>query len=109
MVFNGYANAYASYVTTREEYAAQEYEGGSTLYGPWTQAAYQQLFVDMAVALRERLPVETSAIAPDLSCCQMNFQTGVVADDPYIGRVLRRRVATTQESYRIGDKVPSLS
>ncbi|MEE7589078.1 neutral/alkaline non-lysosomal ceramidase C-terminal domain-containing protein, partial [Klebsiella pneumoniae] len=100
-----YANAYASYVTTREEYAAQEYEGGSTLYGPWTQAAYQQLFVDMAVALRERLPVETSAIAPDLSCCQMNFQTGVVADDPYIGKSFGDVLQQPRESYRIGDKV----
>ncbi|HGE7345415.1 TPA: ceramidase CerN [Pseudomonas aeruginosa] len=105
VVFNGYANAYASYVTTREEYAAQEYEGGSTLYGPWTQAAYQQLFVDMAVALRERLPVETSAIAPDLSCCQMNFQTGVVADDPYIGKSFGDVLQQPRESYRIGDKV----
>lgn len=34
VVFNGYANAYASYVTTREEYAAQEYEGGSTSMAP---------------------------------------------------------------------------
>lgn len=105
VVFNGYANAYASYVTTREEYAAQEYEGGSTLYGPWTQAAYQQLFVDMAVALRERLPVETSAIAPDLSCCQMNLQTGVVADDPYIGKSFGDVLQQPRESYRIGDKV----
>lgn len=58
----------------------------------------------MAVALRERLPVETSAIAPDLSCCQMNFQTGVVADDPYIGKSFSD-VLQQRESYRIGDKV----
>ncbi|MGY6409383.1 neutral/alkaline non-lysosomal ceramidase C-terminal domain-containing protein, partial [Proteus mirabilis] len=49
--------------------------------------------------------VETSAIAPDLSCCQMNFQTGVVADDPYIGKSFGDVLQQPRESYRIGDKV----
>jgi neutral ceramidase len=30
----GLANGYLNYVTTRDEYQAQTYEGGSTLYGP---------------------------------------------------------------------------
>lgn len=35
----GYANAYAGYLTTPEEYAAQSYEGGHTLYGPLSLGA----------------------------------------------------------------------
>ena len=32
----GYSNAYGHYVTTPEEYSAQNYEGGATVFGPWT-------------------------------------------------------------------------
>ncbi len=36
-----YANAYAGYVTTPEEYMLQKYEGGHTLFGKWTLPALQ--------------------------------------------------------------------
>ena len=36
-----YSNDYMGYVTTNEEYQAQSYEGGHTLYGQWTLAAFQ--------------------------------------------------------------------
>jgi len=39
-VINGYANAYASYVSTFEEYQLQNYEGASTLFGQWTLGAW---------------------------------------------------------------------
>lgn len=44
----GYANAYTSYVTTREEYLCQQYEGGSTLFGPWTHGAWCTVLHAMA-------------------------------------------------------------
>ncbi len=34
VVISGYANEYASYFTTPEEYGEQHYEGGTTVYGP---------------------------------------------------------------------------
>ncbi|KAK5108333.1 hypothetical protein LTR62_008429 [Meristemomyces frigidus] len=40
VVLGGPANTYTHYITTREEYAIQRYEGASTLYGPWTLDAY---------------------------------------------------------------------
>jgi neutral ceramidase len=40
VVINGYANAYAAYVTTEEEYRRQHYEAASTLFGRWTLAAW---------------------------------------------------------------------
>jgi neutral ceramidase len=40
IVVNGYANGYASYVTTLEEYRVQLYEGASTLFGQWTLGAF---------------------------------------------------------------------
>ncbi|MCP4438271.1 MAG: hypothetical protein GY810_04940 [Aureispira sp.] len=37
-------NDYSGYTTTFEEYQVQAYEGGHTLYGKWTLAAYQTQF-----------------------------------------------------------------
>lgn len=36
VVVAGPANTYAHYVTTKEEYAVQRYEGASTIFGPCT-------------------------------------------------------------------------
>ncbi|MGH1335821.1 MAG: neutral/alkaline non-lysosomal ceramidase N-terminal domain-containing protein [Aureispira sp.] len=46
-----YANSYAGYVTTYEEYRMQLYEGGHTLFGKWTLAAYQTKFKFLAEEL----------------------------------------------------------
>jgi neutral ceramidase len=53
VVIAGLANAYAGYVTTREEYAKQDYEGASTHFGPWTLAALQQNFARVAEAMSQ--------------------------------------------------------
>jgi len=55
----GYANDYAGYVATREEYGVQNYEGAATLFGPWTQAAYQQEFARLAADIAAGRPSET--------------------------------------------------
>jgi len=41
VVVAAYANGYASYTTTPEEYTLQGYEGSSTLYGKYTLPAFQ--------------------------------------------------------------------
>lgn len=46
-----YANAYSGYITTYEEYHAQCYEGGHTVFGKWTLAAFQTQFKKLAVQL----------------------------------------------------------
>ena len=46
----GYANAYSQYVSTKEEYDMQHYEGSSTLFGPHTLEAYIQEFTKMVLA-----------------------------------------------------------
>lgn len=43
-----YCNDYMGYVTTREEYQEQAYEGGHTVYGQWTLAAFQTRFRQLA-------------------------------------------------------------
>ena len=42
VIIASHANAYSQYVTTREEFAAQHYEGATCLFGPWSGAAMTQ-------------------------------------------------------------------
>ena len=51
-----YANEYAGYITTQEEYSAQHYEGASTLFGPHTLEAHQQVAAQLAKAIAEGTP-----------------------------------------------------
>jgi neutral ceramidase len=81
VVIAGLSNAYAGYVTTREEYQSQQYEGASTHFGEWTLAAYQQEFEKIAVAMRNGTTSPFGLTPRDLTCCQTTLQTGVVFDD----------------------------
>jgi hypothetical protein len=51
VVINPYANAYAGYLTTFEEYQVQHYEAGYTVFGPWELAAVRTAFAGVARAL----------------------------------------------------------
>ncbi|MEK6807073.1 MAG: neutral/alkaline non-lysosomal ceramidase N-terminal domain-containing protein [Pseudomonadota bacterium] len=53
VVIAGLANEFVHYLTTREEYSTQQYEGASTLFGPWTLAAVQQETRKLALAMRD--------------------------------------------------------
>jgi neutral ceramidase len=66
VVFAGYANDFAGYVTTYEEYQTQQYEGAHTLFGPWTEAGQRQEFVRLARAIKDNLPVDPTAQPEDM-------------------------------------------
>jgi neutral ceramidase len=51
VVIAGYANEYASYFTTPEEYGAQHYEGGTTVYGPASGPFLTSSLADLAARL----------------------------------------------------------
>ncbi len=66
VVIAGLANEYVNYLTTREEYSSQQYEGASTLFGPWSLAAVQQEVRRLALTLRDGAPApEGPATPPD--------------------------------------------
>ena len=46
-----YCNDYMGYVTTQQEYQQQAYEGGHTLFGQWTLAAFQTCYAGLAEQL----------------------------------------------------------
>jgi len=51
VVIAGLSNVYTHYITTPEEYTAQRYEGGSTIYGPNTFTAYLQHYTALVSAM----------------------------------------------------------
>lgn len=56
VLVQGYANDYAGYVTTPEEYGEQRYEGGHTMFGRWELPAYVQEVTRLARDLKEGRP-----------------------------------------------------
>jgi neutral ceramidase len=75
-----YANAYAGYITTKEEYDVQHYEGASTHFGPYSFLAFQQEFSNLAKALEEAKTFPSGPHPRDLSSEQTTLQTGIVTD-----------------------------
>jgi len=51
IILTSYSNAYSGYITTYEEYQEQHYEGGHTVFGEWTLAAFQTKFRQLAVEM----------------------------------------------------------
>ncbi|CEL52647.1 hypothetical protein RSOLAG1IB_05852 [Rhizoctonia solani AG-1 IB] len=88
IVVAGPANTYAHYVTTREEYSIQRYEGASTIYGPFTLEAYTDLFTKYAPFLADSATGAPPAgpTPEDLTKKAISLQTGVVFDASPIGK-----------------------
>lgn len=81
VVISALSNAYAGYVATNAEYDLQRYEGASTHFGPWEQAALSQEFAKLAHAMVNGLPVADGPMPPDLLDSKINLQPGVLFDD----------------------------
>ena len=105
IVLVGYANDYGGYVTTREEYAMQHYEGGHTLFGPWTLAAYQQEFTRLARAMVERSPVEPGPAPVDMRGRVPVTLIAAPADTLPAKAAFGAIARKPKRSYRAGDTV----
>ncbi len=102
----GLSNAYAGYMTTKEEYDLQHYEGGSTHFGPWTLAAFQQVFNDLALTMTLGAIPDDNATPRDLSDATLfNFTTGVVHDQAPIFKSIGDVVSNANRQYNRGDTV----
>lgn len=106
VVVAGLANAYAGYVATREEYAAQHYEGASTHFGPWTLSALRQEFARLGSAMANNEDdVEPGPQPRDLSCCQNSLITGIVFDDKPLFKSFGSVHVDAKTSYSRGQTV----
>ncbi|WP_277453898.1 neutral/alkaline ceramidase [Janibacter sp. DB-40] len=103
VVVAGLANSYTGYVTTREEFAAQHYEGASTEFGPHTLAAYRQEYADLASAMAEGEPVGNGVRPEDRSGSWYPERPGVVHDDTPIGQDFGDVLTQPREAYAKGE------
>ncbi|KAJ7174628.1 Neutral/alkaline nonlysosomal ceramidase [Mycena filopes] len=103
------ANTYAHYITTREEYSIQRYEGASTIFGPNTLDAYIDKYTSLVPFLADAPTgtLTTDAAPPELTSGALDLNTGVVFDAAPIGKsfgqVLIDVVKTA--AYKAGDTV----
>ncbi|MFD2396989.1 neutral/alkaline non-lysosomal ceramidase N-terminal domain-containing protein [Prauserella oleivorans] len=104
----GYSNAYFHYVTTPEEYDAQHYEGGSTLFGRWQLPALQQTAHDLAAAMRDGRHVPIGERPADLAGRQLRLQPGVFLDAPPLGRSFGDVLTQPRPSYVPGERVEAV-
>ena len=112
VIFSGYSNLYTGYATTREEYAAQEYAGGATYFGPYTHAAMMQIFHHLAVSLRDDTspnPADfgiNDFVSPrDLLNKTAELWPGVVFDDKPWFKDFGEVITDVSETYNKGDTV----
>jgi neutral ceramidase len=80
VVIAGLTNSYTHYITTREEYAYQRYEGASTMFGPFTLNAYEMLYSDLANRIVKGINPPVSAIPENISSAIFYLQPGVSVD-----------------------------
>jgi len=101
VVIAGLSNAYSQYVTTTEEFHIQRYEGASTLFGPYTLNAYQQVFSVLATSLMKNTSLPPGPLPKDFQNYVPDFLPGVVFDDGPIGTINQ----DVKPAYSIGDLV----
>jgi neutral ceramidase len=108
VLVTGYANAYIHYVTTPEEYDAQRYEGGSTLFGRWELGAFVQAASALARAMADGVPVAPGPRPPDLSGRPRRGRHGRRhrgGDEAPPGQRFGDLVAGTRDRYAPGEQV----
>ncbi len=105
VLLQGYANGYSQYTVTPEEYVAQQYEGGESLFGRWTLCAYMQEFHSMARTMARGSrkpagprPANRADLQPDLLGAQP-------ADTPMAGRRFGQVVSKAPSAAKAGTTV----
>lgn len=108
-VVAGLSNTYSDYVTTREEYGAQRYEGASTIFGPNTLEAYIQNFetiAEMAAAGKKWDPSPADQPKPlNLLGKQWSFILPVFFDHAPVGVAFGENIRPPAQKYARGSKV----
>ncbi|WP_025741356.1 neutral/alkaline non-lysosomal ceramidase N-terminal domain-containing protein [Aquimarina pacifica] len=107
-VLAGYSDAYTGYVTTREEYALQQYEGASTHFGPWTLSAYQQEFERLALKLADPTSNPWPDVEPEIpykAAPSVDVTTPILFDSKPFFKKYGDIDKDVNSSYNPGDKV----
>ncbi|PWN87536.1 Neutral/alkaline nonlysosomal ceramidase [Acaromyces ingoldii] len=109
VLIGGPASTYGHYITTREEYSVQRYEGGSTLFGPNTLEAYTHIFANfLTPALKDD---EAAKMVPAGQLPELSFNKAlrlgeqpIVYDRPAFGHKFGDVLVEPLESYQLSAK-----
>ncbi|MBJ8343551.1 neutral/alkaline non-lysosomal ceramidase N-terminal domain-containing protein [Antrihabitans sp. YC2-6] len=101
----GYSNGYIHYVTTPQEYDAQQYEGGSTLFGRWELPALQQVAARLATAMRDGVTLDPGDPAPDIALKKRRGPGSSPADTPLAGTLFGDQLSAPPSRARPGSAV----
>ncbi|NHK31146.1 MAG: hypothetical protein FK730_07325 [Asgard group archaeon] len=104
-VLNCYANSFANYTTTKEEYSQQHYEGASTLFGPNQLEAFQQEFKKIAEKIRDKQEVPPGVDFPKHNYKKRRMRSRVRYDDDPMGKDYGDVLVQPNSSYKGGEKV----
>lgn len=107
VVLGGPANTYAHYLTTREEYGVQRYEGASTLYGPNELDAYIYLSTSNIkyLAADSTSQPDPGPSPPDNRQNSLDLIAGVVYDSPKLGSSFGDVTTQPNATYTRGDVI----
>lgn len=105
VVIAGLANDYSGYVTTPEEYQQQNYEGGFTLFGPWTHEAYLQGFSELGNDMRQNKISKTTIEPEQISEKPFSLITPVLFDDRPPSATFGSPHDNPKKSYQKGEVV----
>ncbi|KAJ3485758.1 hypothetical protein NLJ89_g11872 [Agrocybe chaxingu] len=102
-------NAYSHYVTTREEYGVQRYEGASTIFGPYTLEAFIDKYTSLVPYLANTATGTPASDPPpaEQTSKAISLQTAVVFDAEPIGQRFGNVLTdvSTTATYRAGQTV----
>ncbi len=101
-----HANAYSQYVTTREEYAAQHYEGATCLFGPWSGAALTQELDKLAKGIVSGKKADPGAALMQKTPFKLVYTATAIAD-PVIDRkgYAQLKADVSKAEYAKGERV----
>ncbi|KAN0078212.1 Neutral/alkaline nonlysosomal ceramidase [Tylopilus felleus] len=107
VVIAGPANTYGHYVTTREEYSIQRYEGASTVFGPATLEAYIDRYSALVPYLADQVTgaPTSDAAPPEQTSVAISLQTPVIRDNAGFNTFGDVLVDVQDTTYSVGDTV----
>jgi len=105
VVVAGLSNSYAGYLTTREEFEMQHYEGASNEFGPWALSAVQQTVAHLTQAMVSGAAVEPGLPPRDRTSALRLTRPGVAFDDKPLRESFGKVLQDALPAYQAGQVV----
>lgn len=105
VVVAGLSNSYAGYLTTREEFAMQHYEGASNEFGPWALGAVQQTVAQLTQAMVSGATVAPGLPPRDRTSALRLTRPGVIFDDKPLKESFGKVLQDALPAYQPGQVV----